>query len=387
MVAAGNADVQKVRATIEQDLVRSGHFVALAPERLAVQPGLSQPVPYAQLQASGLEYLVVVGLRDEAGQRVGITLTSLPQQKQLFARNYPVEQPEAVPAVAHRGSGLILEAVLGLAERGTLGTSIAYVSVSRSGGDLSYRLQVADEDGSNARTLARSRDPLMTPAWSPDGTRLAYVGFEGGRSAIYICDLASGHSVRVISEPGINGSPAWSPDGSRLAVTLSFEHNPDIYLIDPDTGNRRRITFSPGIDTEAAWSPDGQTIAFTSDRSGTARVYTMNADGSGVRPMPAYGKQTSNPRFSPDGRSLAMVIYQGHGSRIGLLHLDTDRFEYVSGGPRDESPSFAPDGSRLLYSSQDERLGALKIRGADGVTQEISDGEDLREAAWSPYLN
>jgi TolB protein len=168
---------------------------------------------------------------------------------------------------------------------------------------------------------------------------------------------------------------------------LSFGHNPDIYFIDLVSGTRRRITSDPGIETEVTWSPDGRSIAFTSDRGGTARVYTLAVDGGAPHQVSAYGKQTSNPSYSPDGKTLAVVVDEGRDSRIGLIRLDTGAFEFASGGPRDEKPSFAPDGGTLVYAAEDDRRGQLKIRAPGGNLRPLHADQDVREPAWSPYLN
>ena len=396
VVYVGKADspLAAARVTTEHDLLNGAPLVALDAHSFPEVPSWTQALNYADWKALGVDYVILQGPADIAPglQTVGteartlhIRLADVQQQKIIWLSNLPLPQSGDVALAAHQSSDLILQQLIGV--RGVAATSVAYIAVAQPGRNPTYKLMVSDVDGDNEKVLATSHDPLMSPTWSPDGRRIAYGGYDNGRSAVYMLDLDSGKTTRLISERGINGSPAWSPDGSTLAVTLSFGHNPDIYFIDLASGTRRRVTTDPGIETEVSWAPDGKSIAFTSDRGGVARVYTMSVDGSSLRQLPAYGKQTSNPSFSPDGKAIAVVVDQGGDSRIGLLHLDTGSFEFISGGPRDEKPSFAPNGAMLIYAAEDARRGQLKIRALGGYLRPLHADEDVREPAWSPYRN
>jgi len=395
VVAVGKPDspLAVAGAISGRDLLRAGRFVLLDARSFPQQPDWTQPIRYADWQALGVDYLVLEGPADSAPglQTVGAQASSLHlrladvrQQKIILIDNLPVPQA-GVPRAAHQASDLILQQLTGV--RGLAATTIAYVAVTQAGRASSYRLAISDAYGDDEKTIAESHEPLMSPAWSPDGRRLAYGGYEGGRSAVYLRELDSGKLTRLVSEKGINGAPAWSPDGKTLALTLSFGHNPDIWFIDLASGARRHVTSDPGIETEVSWSPDGNSIAYTSDRGGTARVYTLAVNGGTPHQLPAYGKQTSNPSFSPDGKSLAVVVDEGRDSRLGLIHLNSGAFEFLSSGPRDEKPSFAPNGAMLVYAAEDERRGQLKIRALDGSLRQLHPEEDVREPAWSPYLN
>lgn len=396
VVAVGKADspLAEARAITERDLLHGGAFMALDAQAFPEKPDWTQPIHYADWKNLGIDYVILQGAADSAPglQTVGaaastvhLRIADIRQEKISWVGNLPMPQSGSVPLAAHQSSDLILQQLTGV--RGVAATSIAYVAVVQAGRNSTYKLLVSSADGEDEKVIAESHDPLMSPAWSPDARRIAYGGYDAGRSAVYVHDLDSGKTTRLISEKGINGSPAWSPDGKTLAVTLSFGHNPDIYFIDVASGTRRRITTDPGIETEVSWSPDGKNIAFTSDRGGVARVYTMSIDGGSAKQLPAYGKQTSNPSFSPDGKSIAVVVDQGSDSRIGLINLDSGAFDFVSGGPRDEKPSFAPNGAMLVYAAEDARRGQLKIRALGGYLRQLHAEEDVREPAWSPYRN
>ncbi|WP_051749214.1 DPP IV N-terminal domain-containing protein [Nevskia soli] len=400
VVAVGKPDspLADARAVTERDLLHSGPYTALDAQSFPEKPDWTQPLHYAQWKALGVDYVILQGPADSAPglQTVGtspganpsalhLRIADIRQEKITWLTNLPLPPGGNVTLAGHQSSDLILQQLTGI--RGVAATSIAYVAVAQPGRNASYKLLVSNVDGEDEKVIAESRDPLMSPAWSPDAKRIAYGGYDAGRSAVYVHDLETGKTTRLISEKGINGSPAWSPDGKTLALTLSFGRNPDIYFIDIASGTRRRITTDAGIETEVSWSPDGRSIAFTSDRGGVARVYTMSVDGGTARQLPAYGKQTSNPSYSPDGKSIAVVVDQGRDSRIGLYNLDSGSFEFISGGPRDEKPSFAPNGAMLVYAAEDARRGQLKIRALGGVLRQLHADEDVREPAWSPYRN
>jgi TolB protein len=227
----------------------------------------------------------------------------------------------------------------------------------------------------------------MSPSWSPDRRQLAYVGFERGRSTIYVQTLSTGEQRRFVQERGINGAPAWSPDGRSLAVTLSFERNPDIYVIDIASGARRQLTQHFAIDTEATWSPDGRQIAFTSDRGGQPQIYTVSASGGEARRVTFEGKQNLRPRYAPDGKSLALVNVDETGYRIGVLDLASRELRILSSGPLDESPSFAPNGAAVIYASQGRQSAELATVSIDGrYRYRLSQPGDVRDPAWSSVI-
>jgi TolB protein len=295
----------------------------------------------------------------------------------------PAADPSQLRYTAHQIADMIFEKILGYP--GVFNTRIAYVASQGYGLDRKYALMISDWDGENPRTIASSREPLMSPQWSPDRKKLAYVGYERGHSSIYVHELATGKVKKVVSEKGINGSPAWSPDGTKLAVTLSYESNPDIYIIELSTGAKRRLTTTEGIDTEPAFSPDGQSIVFTSERGGPPQIYRMSVNGGDAQRLTFSGRQNLRASYSPDGKSIALVNLDDSRYRIALLDVASGTMGLLSDGRFDEGPSWAPNGAVIIYATQGPQGAELATVSKDGrVRQRLRQKGDVREPAWSP---
>lgn len=376
-----------IAQVVENDLVRSGRFKALPRGDMLQRPIAPAQIDAGTWRAQGIDNVVVGQVaKNESGYFTRFFLVDAVNGQQVLGFDIPARSVDQMRYVAHQIADLIYEKLLGLP--GYFNTKIAYVSAQGIGYQRSFQLIVADADGENPRVVATSREPLMSPSWSPDRKQLAYVGYERGQSAIYLHTLASGQVKRVSAEKGINGSPAFSPDGRYLAICLSFEKNPDIYVLDLKKGSRRRLTDHYGIDTEPSWSPDGTKIAFTSDRGGQPQIYEVGIEGGDPRRLSFEGKQNLRANYSPDGNSIALVNYDGGRYRIGLLDLATGELRLLSDGRLDENPSFAPGGAVVIYATQGARGAELATVSVDGrVRQSLRQASgDVREPAWSPLV-
>jgi TolB protein len=375
-------------AVIRNDLARTGQFKPLADDAMPTFPRRDEDVRFGDWRMVKADYLAFGDIKavDEDYYYLDFRLFDITNQKRVLAFRLPIQKAE-LRAGAHYLADRIYQAVLGIP--GAFSTRIAYVTAIPENGALTYRLIVADSDGYNPQPLVTSREPLLSPAWSPDAKRLAYVSFEKGNSAIYIQNVATGERQLVSSFKGINGAPAFSPDGRQLAMTLSKGGNPDIYVKDLATGALRQITRHWAIDTEPAWSRDGKTLYFTSDRGGRPQIYTVSAAGGTPKRVTFEGDYNARAKLSPDGEYLATVYGNKNDYRIGVLHLKSGAVQTVSDGPLDESPSYAPNGSMILYAAKNAAgKGVLMATSADGQTKNelfIPNGS-VREPAWSPLL-
>ncbi len=382
--ADGGLDVAQV---IQHDLEGSGRFRALPRDKMPATPTRAETVELADWKALGDDYVVVGRVSPVEGGNVAVdfdllnTLTGQHVASQRF-----VGPPTALRNAAHRVSDVIYEKVVGI--RGAFATRIAYVAVVGQAPAQEYQLVVADADGENQRLILQSRFPLMSPAWSPDGQWLAYVSFETKRAAIYVQLVRTGERRQVSARAGINGAPAWSPDGKKLALTLGgTSGNPDIYVLDLGTQNLTRLTDDPAIDTEPSWAPDGKFVYFTSDRAGSPQIYRVAVQpGEHPKRITFMGNYNARPRVSPDGSLLAMVTLDG-GYRVAVQDLASGNVRVLSHGKLDESPSFAPNGATLIYSSREGSQGTLATVSVDGLTGlrlKAEQGE-VREPAWGPF--
>lgn len=379
---------EDVGAIVAADLQRSGRFAPLAPEDLLSRPTQAAQVNYRDWRLLGVDNLVIGRIEPAGPDQYNIQFQVLDVLRGQQVTGYSVPASRAqLRRAAHYIADLIYEALTG--ERGAFNTRIAYVTVKRAGDAKQYELQVADSDGYGPQTIVRSKEPIMSPTWSPDAQRVAYVSFEKRRAEIYVQDMRTGTRAQVAAFAGINGAPAWSPDGSRLALTLSRDGNPEIYVLRLADGNLRRITQSPAIDTEPVWMPDGNSLIFTSDRGGGPQLYQVPVGGGAPKRLTFEGNYNASADVSADGRRLAFVHRDAGGKyRVAVLDLERRLLQVISEGDLDESPSFAPNGRMVLYASESGNRGVLAASSVDGrFGQRLRFQEgDVREPAWSPFL-
>jgi TolB protein len=351
-------------------------------------PSRGADIKFATWRLLKQDYITVGRISDAGGGllRVEYELWDVNKQQSLLAQAFTAPAGD-LRGVAHQIADQIYEKITGV--RGAFWTRIAYVTAVGLGNNTTYSLIVADSDGYNPQVVARSRESLLSPSWSPDGRKIAYVSFESGNSQVYIQDITTG-SRRLVAahKRGINGAPAWSPDGTRLAVALSYVGNPELFVINMATRAETRLTNSLSIDTEPTWSADGQSLYFTSDRSGRPQIYQMSASGGSPTRISFQGQNNANADVSYDGKQIAMVQGNGNVYRIAIMDRSLGgQVRFISPGPIDDSPSFAPNASMLLYAATEGRRGVLYAVSADGQVRQrlvLSDG-DVREPAWGPY--
>ncbi|MGE0385696.1 MAG: Tol-Pal system beta propeller repeat protein TolB [Gammaproteobacteria bacterium] len=380
-----------VAGVIAADLQRSGRFAPMPFGDLPSRPSELSQVNFKDWRLLGMENLVIGRVVPVGPDQYEVEFRLVDVFRGTTLAGYRIPTgTAALRFTAHQIADIIYEKLLG--QRGAFATRVAYVTVEgkgdpkRGGRGRTYKLQLSDADGYDARTLVTSAEPLLSPAWSPDGRRIAYVSFENRNSAIWIQDVETGRREQVSGGIGINSAPSWSPDGRSLALTLSRDGNPEIYILDLASRAMRRITNDPGIDTEADFAPDGRSLAFTSDRGGGPQIYTVSlSDGSVRRLTFDMGRYNSRPRWSPDGKRLAFVHGEGGAFRIATMEIGGG-MELLTQTRMDESPSFAPNGSMIIYTTTTGRGTELAAVSVDGrVRQRLSQSSgEVREPDWGP---
>ena len=370
---------------IRQDLARSGYFKNTENGN-AVESDEGTP-NYKSWSARGADALVVGSIVPKGSDQfeVHYKLFDIRKGQSLGGLNL-TSSADNLRSVAHKIADDIVMKLLG--ERGIFSTRLSYVIKDGK----RYRLVISDADGQNIRNAMASGDPIISPSWSPDGKKVAYVSFEDRKPVIYVHELATGRRIALSNQKGNNSAPAWSPDGRKLAVSLSKDGNTQIYGINADGSGLHRLTRGNTIDTEPQYSPDGRFIYFTSDRGGNPQIYRMSAEGeqseSAKRVSFKQGFVTS-PRISPDGKYLAYIANVGGAYRLYIMNLATGDSQALTDGSSDESPSFAANGKYVLYSTKVGGKRVLAAVSVDGNSKQVLSipGSDVRQPSWGPFMD
>jgi TolB protein len=385
-VSAATFDVAQL---VSDDLGRSGRFNAMDRKDMIDQPHSGAAIGFDDWRRLNNDYILVGSLQAQGADRFNITyeLFNVLTKQRLLGLQISANRP-GLRLAGHQIADAVFEKILGI--RGAFTTRIAYVSVLGHLPNKTYQLIVADADGENPHVVMQSPEPLMSPAWSPDGSSLAYVSFEQRLPSVFVQVLKTSERRRVSARAGVNQAPAWSPDGKKLALTLSTKDgNLDIYTMDIETQALTRITDDPGIDTEPQWSKDGQSIYFTSDRAGGPQIYRVGLKpGDKPRRLTFQGSYNARPRLAPDESQMAFVTQEDGGYKIATQDLrGHGDVQVLTKGRFDVSPSYAPNGAVIIYATRDHGHGVLALVSADGRVQQrlVSSEGELQEPAWGPF--
>jgi TolB protein len=384
--AAASFDVAQL---VSDDLARSGRFKSMARTDMIEQPHMGANIAFDDWRRLNNDYIVVGQVQLLGPDRYNIVFEVYNVLNRQRLLGYQISANKAgLRLASHQVADMVFQKILGI--RGAFATRVAYVSVLGHLPNKSYQLVVADADGMNPRVVMQSNEPLMSPAWSPDGQSLAYVSFEGKLPTVYVQELKSGERRRVSARAGVNQAPAWSPDGKKLALTLSTrDGNLDIYTLDLASQALTRITDDPGIDTEPQWSNDGRSLYFTSDRAGGPQIYRVGIQpGDKPRRLTFQNSYNARPRLSPDESQLTFVTQEEGAYRIATMDLrGRGDVQVLTRGHFDVSPSYAPNGAEIIYATRDRGRGVLALVSADGRVQErlVSSEGEVQEPAWSPF--
>jgi len=379
--AGAPGPAQVISSVVGGDLNRSGQFRLVDASSVQPPPTDAGDVPFPAFRALGSDAAVIGRIAPLPDGRIEVRfrLMDVVKQTELAALNYTIT-PAQLRATGHKIADVVYQKLTGMP--GSFSTRIAYILKQGK----HYQLLVADSDGQDPQVVVNSTQPLISPAWSPDGTRIAYVSFENKKPVIYIQSLATGTRRVLANFKGSNSAPAWAPDGTRLAVVLSRDNGSQIYTIQADGSGVTRLTHGGNIDTEPAWSPDGKSLLFTSDRGGSPQIYHMSANGGDIKRVTFGGNYNVSPAWSPNGKSFAYIRRDAGRFQVALQDLGSGQVQVLTDTRHDESPSFAPNGSMILYSTEINGRGILATVSADGKTRtRLSDrAGDMREPAWGP---
>jgi TolB protein len=376
----------KISRIIQNNLQMSGEFNPLPPEQMLSLPSKGSEVYFRDWRLLGQRFVLVGQVSQSGGTlKAQYELYDVSQEKRLVGATASAPA-SASRSLAHHISDRVYEAITGV--EGAFSTRLAYVTLERNGGEPVYRLQVSDVDGKRARVRLESDEPILSPAWSPDAKKLAYVSFETGKPAIYVHELASGNRERVADFPGLNSAPAWSEDGRSLLMTLSKDGNAEIYRMDLGSRDLTRLTDHWSIDTEPSYDSTGKGFFFTSDRSGGPQIYHKTSESAEPRRITFGSRYNARPRPDPSGDYVYYVHQRDRAFHIARTNLDSGNETVLTRTESDESPSVSPNGRMLIYATKSGGESVLTVISVDGgaaYSLPASTG-DVREPAWSPII-
>lgn len=371
----------RIAQVVQADLERSGQFRALDAAG-AILDETSRP-DFPAWRQKGSDALATGSVTRLADGRYDVRyrLWDVVRAQDLGGQSYAVT-PAELRLVAHRIADAIYEKMT--TEKGIFSTRIAYVTKTSQ----RYNLWVADADGEGAQSALASPEPIISPAWSPNGAQLAYVSFESRKPVIYVHEVANGRRRLLANFRGSNSAPCWSPDGATVVATLSRDGGSQLYAINATGGEPRRLTQSSSIDTEPVYAPDGRQIYFVSDRGGSPQIYRMPASGGNAERVTFGSSYSISPAISPDGRWLAYVARVNGAFRLHSMDLVAGTTVALTDSSADESPSFAPNSRLIVYATQSQGRDTLMTTTLDGKIKARlgSQGGDLREPDWGPFL-
>jgi TolB protein len=380
--------LQLMNEVIANDLNRSGLFSPIDISGVSDYPYDEREVNFSNWAALQSQF-IVVGKIDAIGRsnnQMQVTWSLIDIFKEKTVLSVALKgQPSQYRVIAHRIADTIYEKLTG--SKGVFDTNIAFVKKLDK---ERYSLFIADYDGHNPRAIVNSKYSIISPRWSPDGEKIAYVSFEKRKPVIYVQNIVTGERVLLANFRGNNSAPAWSPDSKKLAIVLTYSANSQIYTIDADGKNIKQLMRTRSINTEPTWAPNGKEIYFSSDRAGSAQIYKVDIDTNEVVRVTFEGNNNVSPSLSPDGKLLLFLNQDGGSYRVAIQNLLSNQVLRLTDGPDDESPIFSPNGHMVLFTYKDygklSKIGTVSINGLKMTPIDVG-SESILESTWGPLPN
>ncbi len=380
--------VYEVSNIVKNDLNRTGEFRILDNKQLLSIPANEDNLNYSDFKLLGIDYIVMGSLEEEDTSNISAVYKIFSVQKESQLRTSTVYGvPNKLKQLAHYISDGIYEEITGL--KGVASTRLLYVTEEFSGGISQFKLNVADADGSNEQILLRSNEPIISPSWSPDSKKVAYVSFETGMAKVFIQNIATGKREIVLENKFQISSPSWSPNGKFMSLTLYQDGNAEIYILNLKNKNLTRLTNHYSIDTESSWSPNGSKIMFTSGRSGSPQLYEINLKKFNAKPqrITFEGNYNAKGSYLPNGEGVVFVHRKNSNFQIALKYFNENFVRPLTNSQLDESPSISANGNVIIYAISENETGLLAGVTLSGARFRLpmKKGE-VREPSWSGYL-
>ena len=372
-------DIDKI---IRNNLKRSGEFNLFANEDLLSLPTSETEVIFNDFKILNIDYLVI-GKIVKDGISISVVYDIFDINKGKKIRTSTVYGiPNKNRQLGHYVSDGIYEEITGM--KGISSTKILYVTENKN-----FNLMVADADGSNEQILLKSNDPIISPAWSPDSKKVAYVSFETGMAKVYIQDIATGERELAIENSSQISSPSWSPDGKFLSLTMYQDGNAEIYILNLKNRNLTRLTNHFSIDTESSWSPKGSKIMFTSGRSGSPQLYEIDLRRFNAKPkrITFDGNYNAKGSYLPNNEGFIFVHRENKNFQIAIKYFNENFIRPLTNAQLDESPSISPNGNVIVYAIKDDGMSLLAGVTLSGAKFRLPAKMGfVREPAWSGFL-